>query len=200
MNANNRFMPTTRGNGPASNLKGQLLIATPLLRETNFEKTVVLIVQDDEQGIFGIVLNRPATEPLLQAWRQISGDEQTELDHFSLGGPLGGPIYAVHPIESLGEVPMQDGVFLTASAEVIDKVIQSGNERFRIFFGIAGWQPQQLTQELSRGLWHLMPGDSNLVFEDPTFLWERSLLSFGRTTMRSVVGPSFRISSDPTRN
>lgn len=200
MNANNRLSQSFRDEQPARNLRGHLLIATPKLRDTAFEKTVVLIVQDDEQGVFGIVLNRPAAELHLHAWRQISGDHQTDLNHLSLGGPLGGPVYAVHPIESLGEVAMQGGVFLSANAEVIEQVVNSGSERFRIFFGIAGWKAEQLVRELTDGLWYLMPGDSNLVFEDPTFLWERSLLTYGRATMQQVLGPNLRISRDPTLN
>lgn len=199
MNTNNRLAQIS-GGGLPRDLRGQLLIATPQMRESAFAKTVVLIVQDDEQGIFGIVLNRPASEPILRAWRQISGDDKTELDHFSLGGPLGGPVYVVHPIESLGEVAMDHGVYLTANAEFIGQVVNSGSDRFRVFFGIAGWQQRQLDQEMADGNWLLMPVDSNLVFEDPTFLWERSLLAYGRSLMKTVVGPALQISADPTRN
>src|SRR5262245_50718879 len=57
-------------------LKGRLLVATPLLGDPNFERSVVFLLEHGEEGALGVVLNRPSElevgEPLPE-WRRFTG-------------------------------------------------------------------------------------------------------------------------------
>ncbi|HMP79570.1 MAG TPA: YqgE/AlgH family protein [Pirellulaceae bacterium] len=169
-------------------LQGQLLVASSALHGTPFERTVVYVLQHNEDGVFGVVLNRPADQRLLDAWRQVSGDTQSDEEHLSCGGPIGGPVFAIHGLQDLGEMELNQGLFLSSAAESIHQVVRESDDRYRIFFGIAGWRPGQLEQELDKGLWYRMGGDASVVFTDCSFLWERSVLSVGRKTASELCG------------
>lgn len=167
-------------------MQGQLLVATAALHGTPFERTVVYLLQHNADGIFGVVLNRPADERLLSAWQSISGDTQSDREHLSCGGPMGGPIFAIHSLPDLGEIDLPEGLYLSAAANAIQEVVRAADEPYRIFFGIAGWRPGQLEQELREGRWYCLGGHASVVFADCDYLWERSMLTVGRLTARDL--------------
>ncbi len=169
-------------------LQGQLLVASAAMHGTPFERAVVYVLQHNADGIFGVVLNRPADQRLLDAWRQISGDTVSDQEHLSCGGPIGGPVFAIHALPDLGEMELNQGLFLSTAAESIHQVVAEADARYRIFFGIAGWRPGQLESELLRGMWYCLGGDASMVFSDCSFLWERSVLTIGRHTARALCG------------
>src|ERR1700678_2942749 len=69
-------------------LAGRLLVATPRLGDPNFKRTVVLVVEhEDEQGTLGVVLNRPTTVgvgQVLEQWTELA----TEPSVVFRGGPV----------------------------------------------------------------------------------------------------------------
>lgn len=185
-------------------LQGRFLVAAPALEGTPFARTVVLVLQHNEQGAFGVILNRPANEQLKQSWRQVIG--QTEmaealgmLEHLQEGGPKGGPVIVLHPIAALGEMEVDPGVFISATSEIISKIIRSGDSRYRIYCGVASWTSKQLASELAQGLWYLMDGDSSIVFSNQEFIWEQSLLQYGRSILCDILNVK-ELPPDPSLN
>src|SRR3954462_8299440 len=76
--------------------RGQLLIASPRLRDPNFHKAVVLIVKDEEDGTLGVVLNRPLDVTVADAVGQ-EVESAVDLDHpIHQGGPGDGPLSVLH--------------------------------------------------------------------------------------------------------
>src|SRR5689334_11817816 len=70
-----------------SSLTGRLLVATPALTDPNFERTVVLLLDHDEEGSLGVVLNRPTqvdVSAVLEPWAQLAGDPAVVFQ----GGPV----------------------------------------------------------------------------------------------------------------
>ena len=69
-------------------LTGRLLVATPLLSDPNFRRTVVLVVEHEpEQGTLGVVLNRPTQVPVdqvLEPWTDLATDPPVVFS----GGPV----------------------------------------------------------------------------------------------------------------
>ena len=53
-------------------LQGKLLVASPSLADPNFAESVVLMIRHDDEGAFGLVLNRPTKVPLRHVWSKIS--------------------------------------------------------------------------------------------------------------------------------
>ena len=177
-------------NPEATNLvPGTLLVASTGLKETPFHKTVVLVLQNNEKGTFGAVLNRPATESIRDAWQHLTGADCEE-DIIVQGGPINGPVYALHQVPQIADHQITDNLFISAEKEAFETLL-IGEEipSFRIVFGVAAWQPGQLQQEVESGLWFSMEVSANEVFEDPQWHWERSLKRYGQRQLCSVVGP-----------
>lgn len=168
----------------SNSLRGQCLIAAKSLRDPNFYKTVVLMLEHTERGATGLVLNRPSSIRVAHA---LSG-------HFNLPDSdrvvfMGGPVepsalLMLHDVEALGcsEASPSPGVFVAESADSFEQVLMSSTTedesqtRFRIFSGYSGWGDSQLEVEIERGDWLLHPGCRELVFgTDPYEVYEVAL-------------------------
>lgn len=152
-------------------MRGQCLIAHPSMRDPNFRQTVVLLVEDNDQGSMGLVLNRPSTVLVEHA---LSG-------HFELPATgelvyVGGPVepsalFILHNLDlaEFNEPEAAPGVYVGNSPQVFEEVVRRATAvepglAFRIFCGCAGWSPGQLQSELARGDWHLFPAEAEFVF------------------------------------
>ena len=138
---------------------GSLLVATPLLNDPNFARSVVLILQHDEDGSLGVVLDRPTAIPVgefLPAWEDVAV-EPAVVFH---GGP-------VEPDVGIG-LCIRFG-----SLEIIDLTqVPEDDSPVRVFAGCAGWGPGQLDDELREDAWFVLdfdPGD--LLADSPDDLW-----------------------------
>jgi putative transcriptional regulator len=162
---------------------GQLLVATPRLVDPNFERTVVLLLDHDEDGTLGVVLNRPSPVPvgdILDDWHELVA-EPGVLFH---GGPVAtDSALAVAAIPS-GQDPEGDPVGFRRLFEdtgIVDLdtptvLLEEAIVRMRIFAGYAGWGEGQLAAEIEEGSWYVLPTASGDVFgSDPDSLWARVL-------------------------
>ncbi|WP_181791658.1 YqgE/AlgH family protein [Streptomyces phytophilus] len=181
-----------------SSLTGRLLIATPALTDPNFTRTVVLLLDHDEEGSLGVVLNRPTpvgVGDVLQDWADLAGDPGVVFQGgpVSLDSALG---LAVVPGDQGGGVPGGEGplgwrrvhgaiglVDLDAPPELLAAELGT----LRIFAGYAGWGPGQLEEELDDGAWYVVesePGD--VSSPAPEGLW-RAVLRRQRSELAMVA-------------
>jgi putative transcriptional regulator len=164
-----------------------LLIAAPALKGTVFHKTVVFVLQHNSEGTFGVVLNQPANEEIKCEWHKLIGTDAS--DRFIVqGGPIGGPVFALHQEQKLAEMEMPGGVFVSAGSDKFQQLIDNDDSCYRIVFGVAGWQQGQLSDEIEEGLWYTLDGDAEQVFDDPTWMWEKSLRRYGQKLICDVIG------------
>ena len=156
-----------------------LLVATPALLDPNFADTVVLLLDVDENGALGVVLNRPSGVPVadvLSDW----GDVVVEPEVLFHGGPVSTEgALAVALLRTDDDVPVGfravDGglgrlglVDLDTPVELIDGTLDG----MRIFAGYAGWGADQLAGEIEEGSWYVVPAEAPDVFRlDSTELW-----------------------------
>lgn len=174
-------------------LRGQLLIAPPYLADPNFAHTVVLMVQHDEEGAFGVILNRPSDRTIRDIWRTVRGSECGCAQGVHVGGPVAGPLVALHQEPALGDMQVVDGVWCSMSAEKIEEIVQEDRRFVRFYAGYSGWGKGQLEGELQTGSWLTTPATAACIFhrkeED---LWQ--------TVVRRATGddddPPFRITTD----
>lgn len=154
--------------------KGRLLVATPPLVDPNFDRTVVYMLEHNDEGAVGVVLNRPSSDTLpepIDRW-----DE-----HLSLPAVLfdGGPVepealIALARLEHPDDDAWTSVVGDLGSIDLaVDPALVAGPVRqLRVFRGYSGWGPQQLDGELVEGAWMVLPSDHDDVFTaDPTDLW-----------------------------
>ena len=156
-----------------SSLQGQFLIASPHLEDPNFMRAVVLMVQHDDEGAFGLILNRPFEQRLADVFTPEFGDEWHREMPVYLGGPVPGPLIAIHNSEEFAEQAIIPGVFLSARREAMDALIQETACDLRVFHGYSGWAAGQLEDELEAGGWLVSSACAEDVFSDVEELWGR---------------------------
>ena len=142
----------------------QFIIARPSLQDPTFQQTVILLLQHDLSGAFGLVVNRPLPP---QAW--------TLPFPLYLGGPCKSEgLLMLHghqewmDMQTQQEKQIVPGVFI-GDEECVKQATQQHAEeatgRFLMMTGYAGWGPGQLENEISQGAWALVKATSENLFE-----------------------------------
>ncbi|MGH9138416.1 MAG: YqgE/AlgH family protein [Acidimicrobiales bacterium] len=174
-------------------LKGRLLVATPLLGDPNFERAVILVLEHNDDGALGVVLNRPTDVELLEplpGWNRFAGEPGVVF----LGGPVSRN--AVIALARAGDElptgtwePVLDrlGVLdLTTDPDTLGDELDT----LRVFAGYAGWGPEQLEAEIDEGAWYVVDADPGDAFtHDPQRLWRRVLSRQGGELARAATVP-----------
>ncbi len=164
-------------------LRGQYLVAGKRLRDPNFFKTVVLMVEHNSSGAMGLVINRPSSVTVAHALSEHFQLPETD-DLVYVGGPVEpSSLFVLHNDRKLDkhELPVLPGLFVGSSRQVFESVVRQAaagdpDLRFRIFSGCAGWAPGQLEGELQRGDWHVQQAtDESLFDDDPYEVWDHLL-------------------------
>jgi len=162
-------------------LTGQLLLASPALRDPNFARTVVLIGAHNKEGAMGVVLNRPSAVAIEDAVPQLSAAVDGD-DRVFVGGPVQ-PKSLVLLAEFLDPGPAGLLVLGRIGFPAPDADVGSlaeATSRGRVFAGYAGWGEGQLEAELEQGDWILDAAQPQDVFsEEPEELWSEVLTRKG---------------------
>ncbi len=159
--------------------RGDLLISEPYLPDPNFERTVILLCEHDENGTFGFVLNKPS--------KSVFSDVIEDIESFDASLFIGGPVQqnSLHFIHRRSDQ-------LEASREILpglywggdfDQLItlidtrQIDKADFRFFVGYSGWDLGQLEDELKIKSWIIFKNTSpELVLDtEPEHLWQEVL-------------------------
>lgn len=168
-------------------LTGRLLVATPELGEGPFERSVVLVLDHDENGALGVVINRPTpvdVSEVLPAWQPLTSEPGVLFQ----GGPVALdsalglallPAGAPAEEEPLGWRRVVGRLGLV-DLDTPPEVLAAELSRLRIFAGYAGWAGGQLEDELSEGAWFVVPAVGDGAFadaftSDPDTLWRAVL-------------------------
>ena len=182
-------------------LSGKLLIASPYLSDPNFLRSVVLIVSHDDEGAFGLSLNRP-TDQRLSAVVELSMPQGSarEDDYIFEGGPVDGPLLALHDLSGIGS-PIgheSSGIWLTGEEDHLRLLLTRVDARVRFVAQYSGWGPGQLEREMDCGGWLVGQANGDLVFDDPERVWETAVNRCGREVL-STLSPGLRF-NDPSVN
>jgi putative transcriptional regulator len=168
-------------------LEGRLLVAAPQLLDPNFVKSVLLMIQHDKEGAFGLVLNRPISKTVQELWREVGSSPCQSAQPVYFGGPVPGPLMALHAKKQLAEVELMPGVFFSAKKQHLDTLALDNNPACKIFVGHAGWGPGQLENEINEGAWRSMVATAEHVFSQQDDLWESVLHQIGQTVLQSIL-------------
>lgn len=153
---------------------GRLLVATPLIGDPHFERSVVLLLAHGPQGAFGVVLNRPSDALVAEVAPEWATTASAPAVVF-LGGPVG-----PDSLLGLGRSAWEDddgSDLVVGDCGPVDLHRPPDGERtawlgVRLFAGSAGWAPGQLEDELREGAWWPVAADaSDVLSEDPDGLW-----------------------------
>jgi putative transcriptional regulator len=158
----------------------RLLIAAPALADPEFFRTVVFLIEHDDTGTVGVIINRPSHTPvgqILPDWQDVMSEPSVVFN----GGPvqrdggrgrgqLAGSTDAGHGLRAVsGGLALVD-----LDAEAAEVAV--GASSLRVFAGHSGWSPGQLESEISGGGWFVVQGGLDDVFsETPGSLWRAVL-------------------------
>jgi putative transcriptional regulator len=162
-------------------VRGQLLIAGPMLLDPNFWRTVVLVVEHTDEGALGLVLNRPSQTTVGEAAAELS-DVIDAAQELFIGGPVQpSSVIVLADFEDPDDAALlafDDVGVLATTADPAQRSV--GVREARAFAGHAGWGPAQLDSELERGDWILEPGRREDAFcTNPEQLWHDVLTRKG---------------------
>jgi putative transcriptional regulator len=154
---------------------GKFLVAARGLADPNFERSVVLLVQYEAEGSWGLVINRTTEVPLSRLF-----PEEPRLHRGDGTLHTGGPVSAGRFLLLLRAArrpadarPVFADVYLGWTPAALKEEGARAVSDFRVYSGYAGWAPGQLEAEIARGDWRLLPAEAPLVFaDDPERVWE----------------------------
>lgn len=157
---------------------GRLLVATPLIADPTFERTVVLLLAHGPDGAFGVVLNRPsdtAVGEVAPRWADLAAAPAVVF----VGGPVGqDSLLALGRCADGGIRPEARVLGDCAAVDLEEHPTDGGPawDEVRLFAGSAGWAPRQLEDELAEGAWWVVDGGpADVVAADPDRLWAQVL-------------------------
>jgi len=161
-------------------LAGQLLIASPAIRDPHFDHAVILVVRHNNDGAMGIVINMPTEERPLANILEMVGEKDTNVTgkvQLFAGGPVQPELgFVIHSSDyrGPGTIDVNERVLMTSNSRILRDIGNNkGPRKTLIAFGYAGWAAHQLDDELRRRVWFTTPADVNLIFdENREKLWE----------------------------
>ena len=174
----------------SSSLAPSLLLSMPQLLDPNFCRTVILLCKHNEDGAFGLVVNRPlittgrivvevespaaqmSTDRDLQVW--VGGPVEPERSWILVGDEPDEPAYA-RPVR------VADRLYLSTSPDLLRRLLEPvPPPRARLIVGYSGWGPGQLEAELEASSWLISDVDRDLIFNTPADrMWEAAIRRLG---------------------
>jgi putative transcriptional regulator len=158
----------------------RLLVAAPSLADPEFFRTVVFLIEHDDTGTVGVIINRPSHTPvgqILPDWQDVMSEPSVVFNggpvqrDGALGlGKLAGSTDAGHGLRAVS------GGLALVDLDADPDQVAVGAASLRVFAGHSGWSPGQLESEIDGGGWFVVQGGLDDVFsESPGGLW-RSVL------------------------
>ncbi|MDG6777209.1 YqgE/AlgH family protein [Thiomicrorhabdus sp. zzn3] len=169
-------------------LEHQFLIAMPSLDDSWFEKTVIYLVEDNEHGAMGLVINQPHKLSIEELLTHFDYTPEGDYPFLTQEVMIGGPVdmergFILHnPIGNWkSSMILDDHLAMTVSDDLLQALAHNqGPEHFMVCLGFAGWKPGQLAQEIQDNSWLTIPYNHNLLFDTPhESKWEVALGTLG---------------------
>jgi putative transcriptional regulator len=180
-------------------LEGHLLVASPQLLDPNFARALVFLIEHNEEGAFGMVINHPVGKTLQELWREVGSSPCHSQQPVYLGGPVPGPLMALHTRPKLAETSPLPGVYFAAQKKHLDALVLNEEPAYKIFIQHSGWGAGQLEEEIRQGSWRTLPATAEHLFSTSDELWENVFRELGHDLLKSMLHMK-DLPPDPTVN
>lgn len=164
-------------------IKGKLLLSDPsILVDSIFSRSVILLAEHNPKGSIGFILNKPLDLSL----QDIVPEAHTNFRIYS-GGPVEQDnLYFIHTVPSLipNSIEINDGIFWGGDYEVLFELLQNNKisqKEIRFFLGYAGWEENQLQEEMEEHAWTCIENQyhEHLLEKTPSKLWKELMIDLG---------------------
>lgn len=159
---------------------GDLLVAEPFMDDPNFQRSVVLITENDETGTLGLVLNKPS----LFYVNEVIADFPAFKAKIYMGGPVGlDRVNFIHSYPDLisGSMHLAGNLYWNGNFEDLKRNIEEGNiqpNNIKFFIGFSGWGIGQLEDEMQEKTW-IVSKDYRNIFKSSDMMWKDVLEKMG---------------------
>jgi len=185
--------------------KGKFLVSNSILQEKSFNQTVILLIEHNDEGAFGLILNRKKDAEVLRnliekaeesdieeeglepdnnsATDETQDEDEEWEDNLYEGGPVRPDVLFIlfsDPEKKIsgGENIFQD-IYLGTSFDVLESLMEYTMD-FNIYQGYSGWGPGQLESEIASKTWIITEPSVYLIFsEKPSKSWREALMKSG---------------------
>jgi putative transcriptional regulator len=162
---------------------GNLLVASSLVTDPVYAGGVCLLVHQDKENVIGVMLNRPM-QPSPEAMLQMFGQQNEVKNRLApqvpalanslhFGGPLSGPVVAIHQLSQCAEAETGNGIYVAAQKHHLEQLVRDHPSPYRLIVGHLGWEKDQLEAEIEAGIWHSIPATADSVFSSSGDMWQR---------------------------
>ncbi len=161
---------------------GKILISEPFMFDYYFKRSVILLVEHDNEGSFGVIINKPMTVD----FNEVIKDFPDFTSKVYLGGPVKpDSLFFIHTLGNVIEdsLPIVKGLYWGGDLDQVKEMMllnQIDESNLRFYIGYAGWMAKQLDQELKRDSWAVSSiNPTEVMNSDPDKLWKDTLLMLG---------------------
>jgi putative transcriptional regulator len=162
--------------------KGRLLASEPYLADPNFERTIILLTEHNQDGTVGFVLNKPSASLVTEVMEDIKNIQSKVY----IGGPVQqDTLHFIHRNPNIEDsIEVIDGIYWGGNFDQILLFIETKQldiSTIKFFLGYSGWSPGQLEEELNMNSWIVSDQvTQDLIFETPPeMMWKKSLQNLG---------------------
>jgi len=161
--------------------QGRVLISEPLLNDSYFKRSVVLLTEYSGDGAVGFVLNKPIDLPI----NEVIDDFPKFNATIYVGGPVAkDSIHFLHTLPDLipNSIHVKDNIYWGGDFERIKELVSEGlikPSQIRFFLGYSGWSPKQLDEEIENNAWLISEINSEKIMQPDHSLWTKTLEELG---------------------
>ena len=162
---------------------GRLLLSEPLLRDFYFRRSVIMIIDHNEEGSFGVIINKPLKMKLNDV---VSGLPDVEAPVY-IGGPVASDkVFFLHTLGDAipDSILVGGGMYWGGDLEAVTSRIKAGvisSDSIRFFMGYSGWTSKQLVNEIKSNSWAVTIPRLDMIMKlNPDKMWENYVNSLGK--------------------
>ena len=154
-----------------------ILVAKREMHDRVYGSSVIVVRPLGQERHIGFIVNKPTTMTLGKLFPKHLPSQKVA-DPVYLGGPMGPEVIfaMIKGRESPGGRSLQltPGLYVAFDSAVVDRIIESQPQEARFFAGMVLWQPNELGEEVKRGLWYVLDSKPDVLLQRKTTdgLWE----------------------------
>jgi putative transcriptional regulator len=168
--------------------QGKILVSEPFLKDFYFKRSIVLLAEHNDDGTFGLVLNKPTDIKLSEIINDKSFKISKEFDNcVYLGGPVKtDSLFFIHTRNDLiaNCIKIIEGLFWGGDIKLVNHLIETkalSKNDIRFYIGYSGWEPKQLDQELKEHSWVVANTNVDFLLKNPPeTLWKNTVKLLGK--------------------
>ncbi|MBT1450448.1 YqgE/AlgH family protein [Glaciecola sp. XM2] len=171
-----------------TSLQNHFLVAMPALDDEYFARSVTYILEHNDQGAMGIVINQPSPMTLFDVIKQTDANAEVDEHKREQIVVFGGPVnqdrgFVLHSIQSgwNSSAKLSSEIMVTTSKDILSAIgNEHGPRQSMLALGYAGWDAGQLEQEIQSNAWLTLEADQEILFNTPIHKkWQAAVNKLG---------------------